>query len=98
MNKERRRELDKILQKLNIAHTSLEETRKCLKDIKNDLDIVYEDETESFDNMPEGLQSSWNGQMSDEAIGNLEEAIDNLEKIDDLLNDTLSYIEDAKGI
>ena len=42
---------------------------------------VLEEEQDSFDSMPEGLQESERGQNSQDSISSLEEAIQNLQEI-----------------
>lgn len=59
----------------------------CISDlekIKQNLESVMDDETEAFENMPEGLQCSMRGQDSEEAIDLLEESV---EAIDDIINE-----------
>lgn len=48
---------------------------------------ILDDEQEAYDNMPEGLQMSTNGIVSEEAQDNLEMAIEALEE-------AISYLED----
>lgn len=46
--------------------------------IENTLEGILNEESESYDNMPEGLQCSEQGGRSENAIDNLEEAIESL--------------------
>lgn len=48
---------------------------------------ILDEEEEAFSNMPEGLQASENGMISEEAQDNLASAIDALEE-------AISYLED----
>jgi hypothetical protein len=73
MNKERRKKIADAIS----AITKIEAV------IQNILD----EEQESYDNMPEGLQTSENGMVSEEAQENLDAAIEALE-------DALSYLEE----
>ena len=73
MNDSRRRKIRDIVQTLEMMKESLNE--------------VLDEEQESFDNMPEGLQLSDRGMDSEEAITNLTEAAENLETVLDILND-----------
>ena len=73
MNTERRKAIEKI--------TSL------LKTASSSISSLIDDETEAFENLPEGLQSGDKGDAMQEAIQNLEsaasaveEAISNLEE------------------
>ncbi len=74
MNKERRKSIERIVDKLN--------------EIQADLAWVRNDEEEAYDNLPEGIQSSERGDSMEEAIdamdnadGSLQEAIDYLEEL-----------------
>jgi hypothetical protein len=73
MNKERRKKVTDAI----AAIGKIEEL------IQNILD----EEQEAFDNMPEGLQTSDNGIVSEEAQENLDAAIDALEE-------AISYLEE----
>ena len=64
-----------------------DKTRKLLKSAIETIEILNEsistikdEEQEKFDNLPEGLQQSENGQKFEETVGSLEEAISNLEE------------------
>ena len=74
MNKERRKSIERIVDKLN--------------EIQADLTSIRGDEEEAYDNLPEGIQSSERGDSMQEAIdamddadGSLQEAIDYLTEI-----------------
>ena len=74
MNKERRKSIEQIVDKIN--------------EIKADLTWIRNDEEEAYDNLPEGIQSSERGDSMQEAIeamddadGALQEAVDYLEEI-----------------
>lgn len=64
MNKNRRKEIYKIIERLN--------------DLKSDLESIRDDEQDYFDNMPENLQGSIRGEESEEYIEYMEEAIEAL--------------------
>ena len=67
------------------------ERRKQVKDVIMRIAAlvqnILDDEEEAFDNMPEGLQASENGMVSEEAQDNLSAAIDALEE-------AISYLEE----
>jgi hypothetical protein len=52
------------------------------------LETVKDEEQESYDNMPEGLQASEKGEKSENAINNLEYACDNI-------SDAIERLEEA---
>ena len=55
--------------------------------LKMELNKIYNQEQDSFDNLPEGLQQTNNGLESEEAIDNLDEAMDHLDE-------AIGYLED----
>jgi len=75
MNKERRKQLQEVINKISEAHDLLDE--------------ILSDEQNAFDNMPEGLQSSERGETMEEGIYNMEEARDNLEDITSTLEEVM---------
>lgn len=56
------------------------EIANVIRQIENVVSSILEDEEEAFDNMPESLQYSERGDMSQEAQDNLSGAIDALEE------------------
>lgn len=80
MNKERRGKINNI--KLRFQSTQTE-----LKQLSSELSSILNDEQNAFDNMPEGLQSSYRGMCSEDAIDSMEEASDKLDEVIELLND-----------
>lgn len=70
MNKQRRIRVKDALELIDRARGILEEVR--------------DEEQESFDNLPEGLQEGEKGERMQENIDALEEFLDNLEETDDL--------------
>lgn len=71
MNKQRRKRIQEIKKKLIV--------------IKDELNSVLYEEQMVFDNMPENLQCSIKGSESEDAIDILEECSEDLEKIIDRL-------------
>lgn len=65
MNKDRRAKIARII--------------KEIEAVKEVLQNVLSDEQDSFDNMPENLQSSMRAETSEEAIETMENAIEMLE-------------------
>lgn len=65
MNKARRAALNAIV--------------NALTELKNDLDILRDEEQDAFDNLPESMQESERGEAIQEAADNLSDAFDSLE-------------------
>lgn len=80
MNKQRREKISKL--KIRFQSTQAE-----LKQLSSELSSILNEEQDAFDNMPEGLQSSYRGMCSEDAIDNMEEASEKLDEVIELLND-----------
>lgn len=78
MNNQRRKELNRIATEISSA------TIDDLESIKSDIEMVLMDEEMAFENMPEGLQMSYRGEMSEEAQDNMNDAIS---QIDDFIDE-----------
>lgn len=64
------------------------EIASVIRKIESVVSDILAEEEEAFDNMPESLQYSERGDMSQEAQDNLSCAVDSLEE-------AISYLEDA---
>ena len=73
MNKKRRIQIEEAVSKINLALSLVQD--------------VLDEESESYENMTEGLRRTENGIISEEAIENLETAIGALE-------DSVFYLEE----
>lgn len=73
MNKQRREKIRQFKTKIDLIKTDL-------KKASSELSSILNEEHDTFDNMPEGLQSSYRGMCSEDAIDNMEEASENLTK------------------
>ena len=76
MNKQNRKDIEKLIEKLD--------------EVKTDLEFMQEDEESKYDNLPEGIQDSERGDAMQEAIeylgyavDSIDEAIDNLQTVVD---------------
>lgn len=79
MNDTRRRRLEEIKTQIDFANN-------CLKGASKKLSSILNEEQDAFDNMPEGLQGSYRGMCSEDAIDNMEEASEKLDEVIELLN------------
>ena len=82
MNKNRRKRITEIKGKLQAEINNL-------KLISTELSVILNEEQDAFDNMPEGLQSSYRGMCSEDAIDNMEEVSDKLDEVIELLNEIM---------
>lgn len=74
MNKNRR-------EKINMLKAKLQSVQSELKQISSELSSILSEEQDAFDNMPEGLQSSYRGMCSEDAIDDMEEASEKLDEV-----------------
>lgn len=79
MNDAKRRRLREIKTQIDFANSQL-------KDASKRLSSILSEEQDTFDNMPEGLQSSYRGMCSEDAIDSMEEASEKLDEVIELLN------------
>lgn len=89
MNNQRRKELTNIASTMESVFMPIDIEE--LEGIKSDIEMVLMDEEMAFENMPEGLQYSYRGEMSQEAQDNMNEAID---LIDEFISDYEDYETD----
>lgn len=71
MNKQRRKEIQEIIDRLG--------------EIKSDLEAVWNDEQYYMDSIPENLMGSERYEKAEEAVSNLEGAYDNLDEAIEML-------------
>ena len=82
MNNQRRKRLNNI--SVRIGRIAVPADIDELESIKSEIEDVLWDEQMAFDNMPESLQDSMRGEMSQDAQSNMEDAIS---RIDDFIAD-----------
>lgn len=80
MNKQRREKIRQLKTQIDLIRTDL-------KKASNELSSILSEEQDTFDNMPEGLQSSYRGMCSEDSIDSMEEASDKLNEVIELLSD-----------
>lgn len=86
MNNIRRKQLQEISERVS---TLLDQLRDC----KDELEQIREDEQEAYDNLPESIQDGDRGQAMQNSIDAIESACDTLMGYEDL--DISSDIENA---
>jgi hypothetical protein len=109
MNKSRRKEIESVINDIEIFQSSLsseEPSRLITQDDLNtitdfvmNVESIYSEEEEYRDNMPENLQNSERFNIADEACNNLENALDYLQGIDEstTVEDCTAALESAVG-
>lgn len=75
MNKQRRKEIEKICERL--------------EDLYSDLEYVMDEEQSAFDNLPESLQYTEKGEQMEENVSTIENSLDSIREAIDNLEDLL---------
>ena len=89
MNNTRRKKLSEINEEIRKVYGMLS-AAYC------ELSLVYEEEENIFGNLSDGLQATYNGQVSEEAIGNMSEAVELLDVALEKISDATDCIEEAQ--
>ncbi len=95
MNAATRKEITEIFARVEGLVNLLSPITSELEDIISKLEDLQGIEQDKFDNMPEGLQQSEQGQKTEAAAAALDEAKSTLEQLKDALDG--SELEDAKN-
>lgn len=82
MNKQRREKIRQLKARFQDIQTEL-------KQASSELFSILNEEQDAFDNMPEGLQSSYRGMCSEDAIDSMEEASEKLDEVIELLSEII---------
>jgi predicted nucleic acid-binding Zn-ribbon protein len=101
MNKTRRKALNALQDRLTALN--LDDVLSEVKDIREELETLRGEEQESFDNLPESLQSGERGQDMEAAITSMDSAMEKIESLADAADESVSEefvsnVEDAKGM
>lgn len=80
MNKQRREKVRQLKTQIDLIKTDL-------KKVSSELSSILNEEQDAFDNMSEGLQGSYRGMCSEDAIDNIEGANEKLDEVIELLDD-----------
>ena len=75
MNKERRKQLEKVVEVLTAQMEELE--------------TIKDEEQEAFDNLPEGIQCTERGETMEENVDELDSIITDLENVIDSINEVI---------
>lgn len=88
MNNTRRKDIKKLIEKLEDLQADMSVLLEELEDIRNE-------EQEAFDNIPDNLQETERYEKAENAVDNLNEAYDEFETMRDGIDDIISYLEEA---
>lgn len=88
MNKERRKALSDAIDALEKAKEKIEEAISTVETCR-------EEEQDSYDNLPEGVQAGERGDVMSENVNSLDEALSNIEDMPDIIDETINSIQEA---
>lgn len=91
MNAKRRKEIGKILNKIN------ERIMATVDEIQTDIDNIRTEELEVVENIPENLQGTERYEMAEQAVDYLNDAYDAFEDAVINLQNAMSALEAATG-
>ena len=102
MNKQRRKEINKLIDQVESAKAQLADLKETITAIREKSNEILEAEQEYFGNIPEALQGGEKGTASSESIELLVEATEALDTLDEALCDfdvdeCISKLDEAKG-
>lgn len=98
MNKDRRKSIQKISEKLESLKGEAEALWAEIETIQEEIESVRDEEQEYFDAMPESLQGGDRGQAAEEAVTNLDtakEALDDIEEVATSIQAAIDALENA---
>lgn len=90
MNKARRKQIEKIIARL-------EDLKSSLESIREDFEGIQSDEQEAFDNIPENLQDSERYETAAAAVDALDSAEGGFEEATDCIDSIIDYLNEATG-
>jgi hypothetical protein len=100
MNKQRRKELGQLWDRLNVLKAEWEAWQERVTEVKEQLDDLMNIEQDAFDAMPMSLQEGERGMDMQEGISALENVVDGLDGIageDVAFDEWLENIDNARG-
>ena len=103
MNKERRKELEKIIANIEQWKEDVLQLVSRIEDFKSEIELVKDKEEDAYDNLPEHFQVGERGDQMQSVIDSMESAVDSLDEIiGDLeslsgnsVDDIIEYLREA---
>ena len=82
MNKDRRKEIDKIIAKVEGMAEEFASLKTTVEELISEIETVRDEEQEYMDAMPESLQSSDKYYAAEAAVSNMDEALSAIQEIE----------------
>jgi K+/H+ antiporter YhaU regulatory subunit KhtT len=95
MNKKRRQEISRIVTKVVEIVANAKEK---LEELQSDIESIRDEESDCYENLPEGIMYSERGEAMEQAVDNLDNAASSIEELIDALDceELIEYLNDAK--
>jgi len=93
MNKQRRNDLKSVMKDLNEQKEEITGVIDSLDMSMTDVEMAADDEQWSFDNLPEGLQSSERGEQLEENASDLQDVVSDIDILKDVLTGACERID-----
>lgn len=88
MNKERRKQIKKVIAKLD-------EIQSLLEEVRSEIESIKDAEEEYRDNIPENMQSGERYERAEAACESLEEALSGFDNLEEPFWEIQGYLKDA---
>ena len=94
MNKKRRQEISRIVTKIEEIVLNAKEK---LEELQSDIESIRDEESDCYENLPEGIMYSERGEAMEQAVDNLDNAASSIEELIDAMDtdDLIGYLNDA---
>lgn len=94
MNNDRRKEISRIIEEIESAVSTAKEK---LEELQSDIESIRDEESDSYENLPEGIMYSERGEAMEQAVDNLDNAASSIEELIDAMDtdDLIGYLNDA---
>jgi K+/H+ antiporter YhaU regulatory subunit KhtT len=94
MNKKRRQEISRIVTKVEEI---VADAREKLEELQTSIESIRDEESDCYENLPEGIMYSERGEAMEQAVDNLDNAASSIEELIDNLDceELIEYLNDA---
>jgi chromosome segregation ATPase len=86
MNRETRKQLKQLNEKLTEIETDFELLKEKVDEIRSDVESIRDEEQDKYDNMPESIQQGEKGDTMQEGIDSLDDLYNELDSLYDELD------------
>lgn len=88
MNKQRRKAIEHL-------RNRLDGLKLAVGELRNEVEALRDDEQEYYDNMPQSFQDGEKGQAAEAAVSSFDEALSAMDEIESQIGETDGHLEQA---